>query len=305
MDYHKIFKYFEEKSFNKTGVLFKNYLIKGLEDEREFNLLYNQSLKELSSRKNDLFPKSDQNLFAFLTLFNNRPSYYKSNWDEKIIKNELFQEYKKSPLRKEITYVELIFRLAVYSGIKNSHSIISSKRLFYSLVYDNSEFDKYIFTYNLNEINSIELELMNKYHPKRSGNVFNLDNTINVKISPKEKTEANRDESKQIILHGIKFSLYEFALYKIEWVKCYSLEIPLREIYDHILIDFEDPFNCGTKRYNSTLLYKVLKDMSNAKYNSLDLCLVYSKIEKLVSKTNNKEFKNYIKNKLVAAEVKS
>ena len=110
MEYHLVYKYFEEKTINKAGKLFKNYLLKGLKSDREFNLLYNNSLKELSRRKSDIFSNSDQELYSFLTLFNDRATFYNKNCDEHILENELYKEYKKSSIKKTITFKVIIFK---------------------------------------------------------------------------------------------------------------------------------------------------------------------------------------------------
>jgi len=305
MEYHKTFAYFEQKTINNAGNIFKKYLLNGIEEERDFLFLSNNCRKELYTRKNHIFPNTNQELYSYLFLFKARADYYKSNWDEKILKNELFQKYKKGSIKNEISYNDLIFKIAVYSGLDKASSIITSKKNFYSLLFDHNEMEKFIFTYDFDKINVLEQELLNKYHPNRSGNIIKFNGKTEEKSSESFATpDVTKDESIEIVLHDVAFDIYEFALYQREWRDCNAANTTYREIYDKVIMDFNDPYNYGKKRYDSTLFYRVLKDDFLSKVNYFDVCLAYQKIKKLVSQTNNTIFKKHITEKLNKVEFK-
>ena len=164
---------------------------------------------------------------------------------------------------------------------------------------------KFIFTYDFNKINILEQELLNKDHPKRGGNIIDFGGKIEKEsIISISSQEATKDESIEIVLHGVTFNIYEFALYQREWRDCNAANTTYREIYDKVMMDFNDPYNYGKKRYDSTLFYRVLKDDFLSKVNYFDVCLAYNKIKKLVLQTNNTVFKKYIIEKLSKVEFK-
>lgn len=300
MEYHKTFEYFEQKTINNAGNFFKKYLLNGIEEKRDFSFLSNNCRKELYTKKNTIFSNTEQELYSYLSLFKNRAEYYNSNWDEKIFKNELFQKYKEGSIKKEISYNDLIFKIAVHSGLDKASSILYSKNNFYTLLFDHNEMGKFVFTYDFDKINILEQELLNKYHPNRGGNI--------IEFKEKKKEEelttsipapnVTKDESIEIVLHDITFDIYEFALYQREWKDCNAPGTTYREIYDKVMMDHNDPYSYGKKRYDTTLFYRVLKDnfLSEVKY--FDVCLTYHKIKKLVLQTNNTIFKKHIIEKL-------
>ena len=305
MDYQPAFEYFQQKTINNSGNLFKNYLLSGLKEDRDFNFLSNNSRKELYTRKNNIFPNSNQELYSYLTLYKDRSNYYRSDQDEKILKNELFQKYKKGSVRKVISYKNLVYKIAVHTGLDKATSILSRKRNFYELLFDHNEMEKFIFTNDFDKINILEQELLDKYHPNRGGNIIDFSGKIEEKSNTSiSSPDVTKDEYIEIVLHGIKFNIYEFALFQREWRDCNAANTTYREIYDKVIMDFNDPYNYGKKRYDTTLFYRVLKDNFLSKVNYFDVCLAYNKIKKLVLQTNNTAFKKHIIEKLSKVEFK-
>ena len=245
-------------------------------------------------------------MYSYLALFKDRAHYYKTNWDENILKNELFQKYKKGSIRKEITYEDLVFKIAVYTGLDKASSILYSKNNFYALLFDHNEMGKFIFTYDFDKINILEQELLNKYHPNRGGNIIEFNGKADEEESNKtiSSSDVTKDESVEIVLLGVTFNIYEFALYQREWRDCNASGTTYREIYDKVMMDHNDPYSYGKKRYDTTLFYRVLKDDFLSKVKYFDVCLTYNKIKKLVSKTNNTLFKKHIIEKLNKVEYK-
>ena len=145
MEYHQAFEYFQQKTINNSGNFFKKYLLTGLKEDRDFNFLTNNCRKELYTRKNNIFPNFKPELYSYLTLFKDRSDYYKSNREEQIFKNELFQKYKKGSIRKEITYKDLVYKIAVHTGLDKASSILSRKHNFYTLLFEHNEMEKIHF----------------------------------------------------------------------------------------------------------------------------------------------------------------
>ncbi|NOQ91407.1 MAG: hypothetical protein GQ552_01665 [Flavobacteriaceae bacterium] len=305
MKYHQTFEYFEQKTINIIGIFFEKYLLKGIEEDRDFNFLSNNCRKEVNDRQKDIFPGSNQELYSYLSLFKNRAHYYKTNWDENIFKNELFLKYKKGSIRKEITYEDLVFKIAVHTGLDKASSILYSKNNFYSLLFDHHEMKKFIFTYDFDKINILEQELLNKYHPNRGGNIIEFNEKTEEESNKTiSLSDVTKDESVEIVLLGVTFNIYEFALYQREWRDCNASGTTYREIYDKVMMDHNDPYSYGKKRYDTTLFYRVLKDDFLSKVNYFDVCMAYNKIKRLVLQTNNTLFKKHIIEKLNKVEYK-
>ena len=297
MEYHLVYKYFEEKTINKAGELFKKYLINGLIDDREFNLLYNNCLKELGGRSNEIFSNSNQELNSFLTLFNDRTSFYNKNFDEHILENELYNMYKKSPIRKTVTYKGLILKLAVYTGLNKSYSIISNKRSFFELIYNKNEFKKFIFINDFNDISKAEQKLLNKYYPKRGGNIIDFDSlsdNTNSKINEKNKLKKVNDD---IDLFGVRFNLNEFALYNREWKNFKKHNtVSFKDIFDKVMMDFNDPYNYLrlNRSYDGTPFYKALQEDKPLDKKNFNVEVAFNKIMNLTKKVGNDKFLKYI-----------
>ncbi len=298
MDSHKIFEYFEEKVIRKAGEFYKKTLTSGLSKERDFNFISNNFIKILSDKEESTIPKSDQEFFDLLRIFKNRGQYYSNNDIVNIFKYELLENYNESKISNVVPYKEVVIRAAIYEGLTKSYAIISNHSNYFSMLYKFDEIENLVFTYDSNRLNELEYELRKKHYPENSQNIIEMTKDV-------IDENNNKEESRDIILHGIKFNLCEFALFQREWRDCNSPNTPFRELYDKVLMDFNDPYNYGSKkRYDSTTFYKILKeDYLNYK-QSFDVCLAYDKVIELVGKTNNKVFKAHIINKLENVKLK-
>jgi len=296
MEYHKIFENHEQDTFNKSGVSFKETLINGRHKDLNYNRLRDHYLNVLDEKTNRMFPNSDKEFQSIFTILNKRSQIYDNNDPKSIFKNELVEKYNNSSIKKKITYEELAIKLGVYTGLKKSYATISNHTNYFTMLYKFSKLENFIFTDDANKLNEYESELRRECYPE---------NNANINITKMTNGEENsKEESNDIILHGIEFNLYEFALYQREWKDCNSQKTSLREVYDKVLMDFNDPYNYGGKRYDTTTFYRILKEDYIRSKQSFDVCLAYEKVEKLVDKTNNKVFKVHIKEKLETARFK-
>lgn len=305
MKYQEKFKDIENKEIIKTGELYKKALVSGFSRERTFNHISNNFINIIFEKQESTIPKSEQELHELLRMFKNRGQYYGSNDTENIFKYELLEHYNKSEISGSVTYNELVIRTAIHEGLMKSYAIISNHSNYFSMLYKFDKLESFVFTYDTNKLNALERELRRKCYPESypDANVIDIseDDIDNQNdMDEQDNTEGAID----ITLLGIEFNLQEFALYQREWRDFISPEISLREVYDKVLMDFNDPYNYGSKRYDSTPFYKFLKkDYLKHKLN-FDVCLAYEKVEKLVDKTNNKLFKDHIRSKSTKAKFK-
>ena len=299
MEYHKIFEDQEQDTFINSGTSFKETLIDGLHRELAFNQLRNNYLKVLREKTNEIVPNSDKELQSLFDIFKNRSNYYGKNDTKNIFKNELAEKYNNSSIKENITYEELAIKIGVYMGLTKSDATISNHTNYFTMLYEFDEIERFVFTYDANKLNEHERELRRKCYPENNVNTNFTEMTTDI-----FEDENIKEESKDIILHGIKFNLYEFALYQREWRDCNSFNTPLREVYDKVLMDFNDPYNYGNKRYDSTAFYRILKEDFLRSKQNFDVYLAYQKVEELVNKTSNKIFKEHIKVKFKKATYK-
>ncbi len=289
------FNYFEKKTFETSGAFFKKFLEYGNKSQLDFTYLLNEFNRELNTKIVQLISSEDKELYDLLQLFNSRAGIYKSEPEKNIIDNQLLHQYKKSSLQKKISFKEVIYKLALHSGLTKSKSVITHKRFFYEMLYDKNLLDYFIYTADINTINKTEDSIRKKLSNSSIGNTIDLNEVERLEIASAEKADEKKNESNIILLYGIRFNLYEFALYQREWRDFACPNTPFREIYDKVKMDFQDPFGYKRKRYDTTLFYKVLKEEFRDKVNYFDVCLAYKKILKLASNTNNKKFKTHLK----------
>lgn len=295
MDSHKIFEYFEGKVITKAGEFYKNVLVSGRNKERDFNFISNNFIRILVDKEESTIPKSNQELFELWSIFKNRGHYYSINDTVNIFKYELLENYNESQIRNVIPYKEVVIRIAIYEGLTKSYAIISNHNNYYSMLYKFNELENLVFTYDSNELNELENNLREKNYPKDT----NL--TLNSKSGKgRNMEELKSKKQNHIKIYHFTFNLNEFALYQKEWRNCFMSEVQIKDVFDKVMLDFNDPFNYLKKKskYSSTTFYKSLLEDLPVNKKGFNVLNTYNRLLQLAEFIDNDVFHIHIENQI-------
>lgn len=312
MELHTLYFNTYNKVLNEKSDWYKSRLIDNKAEYRTFNKTSNESLTLLTNYVEKLTIEENKNRFMELfSVFNSRYSEYNVKHEELIIKNELKTTFFENELSSTMSYEKLITTLAEYSAINESSRIIQNGYNYYQLIYNEDLInDEFIFCSNDHIKNDKFYNLRDKINPPlidpsidyTSENIIKSDEKQTFETSNYIEDNPNIDEinSKEVIikLGGIEFTLLEFALYNRLWSDFVSDEkMVFRELYDKIMMDFNDPFNdiIKGKRYDSTSFYGALKDNNPDDNDEFNQCTTLDKILRLLASTKNINFVKYIK----------
>ena len=321
MELHTLYFNTYKKILNKKSDWYKSRLIKNKSEYITFNKTSNESLTSLTDYIEKLIAEENNiRYMEFLNVFNSRHREYNVKHEELIIKNELKTAFHESELSASVPYDKFIITLAEYSAIKESSRIIQNGYNYYQLIYTEDLINEEFIFYSDDYIKDDKFyKLRDKIYPPlvdtsidiTTEEIIKVDETQPLEILNfiEDNTKINKEDPRiyVIMLGNTEFNRVEFALYHRMWRDSVASEMKLRELYDKVIMDFNDPFDnfSSFKRYDSDPFYKNLKNENPKDTSEFNLCLALKKILKIISATNNNVFSDYIKQKISRVEVEN
>lgn len=145
MEYIEKYNFFYSKYYSKTEILIKNYLIKSKANERTYNYSSNKVRAYISEYQQDLFPNSE--IKKLQNLFDRRAGYYETNATEKILKNELKDEFDRINKVVNYDYIKYVKTLALYNVLDEISRLLSNNSLLLECFYIKNKFDDFEIKY--------------------------------------------------------------------------------------------------------------------------------------------------------------
>ena len=293
MDYGHTYNNIQSRVYKIVEYKFLIELIEGRKTGRQYkSVINNFGARLYDFREKFTFEafSNSRNFSQFYNTFESRKFHYKTNCENSIFKNEVKALYEKDSIRNEIAYDSIVYTLSVYENCIKIFKYINDYSEFYEIIFDHGNFDDYLFSENKISMNNHFEKLKEKY------NISNIQKII--KVSTQNTIKKYDKQNNAITLRGIEFTLLEFALYNRLWSDFTSDgKMVLRELYDKIMIDFNDPFNDirENKRYDSTPFYTALKANNPYDNDAFNQCITLDKILELLASTKNIKFVKYIK----------
>lgn len=153
MEHQERYTYFYSKSYTKSELLIKNFLIKSNQQDKVFINVYNAIFQYLTNdcvKKNHVGANS--NLKPSYSLFENRHRLYTKNQIQNSFENEIktaFETIPKTALPKAYTFAKLISEIAILHATYEIARVFANHVALMGMFYQLNEFDSFeIRTYD-------------------------------------------------------------------------------------------------------------------------------------------------------------